>query len=53
MGLRPGELLPTRGEARAEIFEYPEVSDNRVRLHSSLGLSLCGRVRADARPEPP
>ena len=35
--LRPGELFPTRGQARAEIFEYLEVFDNRVRLHSSLG----------------
>ena len=35
--LRPGELFPTRGQARAEIFEYLEVFYNRVRLHSSLG----------------
>ena len=35
--LAPGEMFPTRDQARAEIFEYLEVFYNRVRLHSSLG----------------
>ncbi len=30
-------LFATRGQARAEIFEYLDVFHNRVRLHSSLG----------------
>jgi putative transposase len=33
----PGEMFPTREQARAEIFEYLEVFYNRVRRHSSLG----------------
>ncbi len=33
----PGEMFATRDQARAEIFEYLDVFDNRVRLHSSLG----------------
>ncbi len=33
----PGEVFPTREQARAEIFEYLEVFYNRVRRHSSLG----------------
>jgi transposase InsO family protein len=32
------EVFATREEARATISEYLEVFDNRVRLHSSLGL---------------
>ena len=32
-----GELFITKARAKAEIFEYREVFDNRVRLHSSLG----------------
>jgi transposase InsO family protein len=31
------EVFATRGQARAEIFEYLEVFYNRVRRHSSLG----------------
>ena len=31
------EAFATRGQARAELFEYLEVFYNRVRLHSSLG----------------
>jgi transposase InsO family protein len=31
------ELFATRDQAKAELFEYLEVFDNRVRLHSSLG----------------
>ena len=30
-------LYPTRDQARAEIFEYPEVFHNLLRRHSSLG----------------
>jgi putative transposase len=30
-------MFATRGQARAELFEYLEVFHNRVRLHSSLG----------------
>jgi transposase InsO family protein len=33
----PSEMFSTRDQARAEIFEYLEVFDNRVRLHSSPG----------------
>ena len=33
----PGQMFATRGQARAELFEYLEVFYNRVRLHSSLG----------------
>ena len=33
----PGQMFATRDQARAELFEYLEVFDNRVRLHSSLG----------------
>ena len=32
-----GEPFATRGQARAEIFEYLEVFDNRVRRYSSPG----------------
>ena len=32
-----GENYATRGEARASLFEYIEVSHDRVRRHSSLG----------------
>jgi hypothetical protein len=31
------KVFDTRGQARAALFEYLEVFDNRVRLHSSLG----------------
>jgi len=31
------QMLATRGQARAELFEYLEVFYNRVRRHSSLG----------------
>jgi putative transposase len=31
------EVFATRGQAKAEIFEYLEVFYNRVRRHSSLG----------------
>ena len=31
------EVYETRTEARASLFEYIEVFDNRERLHSSLG----------------
>ena len=33
----PGEMFDTRDQAKAELFEYLEVFDNRVRRHSSLG----------------
>ena len=35
--LVPHEVYETRTEARARLFEYIEVFDNRQRLHSSLG----------------
>ncbi len=35
--LASGDMFATRDPARAEIFEYLDVFDNRVRLHSSLG----------------
>ena len=34
------EVYETRTEARASLFEYIEVFDNRQRLHSSLGYQL-------------
>jgi putative transposase len=33
------EMFDSKAEARAEIFEYLAVFDNRVRLHSSLGFA--------------
>ena len=36
--LAPDEVFGTREQARAAIFEYLDVFDNRVRRHSSLGL---------------
>ena len=36
--LASGEMFATRDQARAESFEYLEAFDNRVRLHSALGL---------------
>jgi transposase InsO family protein len=33
-----GALFATREQAKAEIFEYLDVFDNRVRRQSSLGL---------------
>lgn len=38
VGIAPGTMFVTRGEAQAVIVEYREVFDNRVRRHSSLGL---------------
>ena len=35
--IESSEMFATRDQARAELFEYLEVFDNRVRLHSSLG----------------
>jgi putative transposase len=35
--VEPDGMFATRGQARAELFEYLEVFHNRVRLHSSLG----------------
>jgi putative transposase len=35
--LAPGEVLATRDQARAAIFDYLEAFYNRVRRHSSLG----------------
>jgi putative transposase len=35
--LTRGEIFATREEARASIFEYIEISFNRIRRHSSLG----------------
>ena len=35
--LAPGEVLTTRDQARAAIFEYLEAFYNRVRRHSALG----------------
>jgi putative transposase len=35
--LTRGEVFATRGEARASLFEYVEVFDNRVRRRSALG----------------
>ncbi len=38
-----GEMLATRAQARAEIFEYLEVFHNRVRRHSSTSGVLTTR----------
>ena len=41
------ERYQTRGQARADLFEYIEVFYNQKRLHSSAGLHGSSRVRCE------